>query len=237
MRSAIVDERISEKCERSLLLRGFNVIKMKAANELSSAVLSHPDMLMFAHENRIITSADYCERYSYIFSDIREASPNTDITFTADVFMHDYPKDAIFNALVAGGRIFLKEDSISDTVISYAKSVGLKTVRVKQGYPACTVLAFGSSAITADMGMARAMRKEGIEVTVIENGDIALPPHEYGFIGGCAGVFGKEIFFLGDYRTHRSAGLIESAILSAGFTPISLSDEPLSDLGRIIFLE
>ena len=79
--------------------------------------------------------------------------------------------------------------------------------------------------------------KEGIDVTVIENGDIALPPHKYGFIGGAAGVFGKEIFFLGDYRTHRSADLIESAILNAGFTPIALSDEPLSDLGRIIFLE
>lgn len=237
MKSAIVDERISTKCERALLLQGFNLIKMKAARELNDAVKSHPDILMFVHENNIITSAEYCESFPYIFSDIRDALDSSSFTFTSDVFEAQYPGDALFNALVIQNKIFMKTDSISDAVKAYADERGLKTVKVKQGYPACTVLAFGASAITSDNGMATVMRKEGIKVTVIDNGDISLPPHEYGFIGGACGVYGKEVFFLGDYKTHRNAELIESAILAEGFTPVSLSDEGLFDLGRIIFLD
>lgn len=237
MKCAIVDERISAKCERGLLLRGFQVIKCPPHKNLSPALSSHPDMLMAKIGNRIISSVSYCEAYPYLFSDIREYSPNTDMTFSDEDVCEKYPRDAIFNALNIGNYVFIKEDTASHAVIDIAKSVGLEIVSVKQGYPACTTLAFANSAITADRGMQRILQKYGIDVTLIDNGDISLPPHEYGFIGGASGVYKNEVYFLGDIKNHRSCDIILDAIEKAGFIPTSLSDEPLRDLGRIIFVD
>ena len=91
--------------------------------------------------------------------------------------------------------------------------------------------------ICADRGLERSFSANGIDVALIENGGIALPPYEYGFIGGATGVFGNKVYFIGDYKRHPSAEIIENALSSEGYTPISLSDEPLFDLGGLIFLE
>ena len=233
----LVDERISAKCERALLLRGFRVIKLPPSESLSEAVASHPDMLTFCHGNKIIASADYCERYPWVFTDIRELSNNAEFLFTSDVFMKEYPRDAIFNALLAKEYILLKEDTVSKSVLEYAKQAGLTPVSVKQGYPACTALVFGGGAITSDRGMCDALSRCGLEVTLINNGDILLPPYEYGFIGGASGVLGDKVYFLGDIMKHRDAERICEAIKRQNYTPVSLSDEPLADLGRIIFID
>ena len=234
---AIVDERISKKCETELIKRGFTVIKTPASRSLSDAVCAHPDMLMLVHKNNIITSANYCDEAPYVFSDIRELSPHASITFTDDEFSKEYPRDAIFNTLIIGDKMFAKTDTVSPSVLQYAKNHNIKIVKVRQGYPACTVLPISdNAAITADAGMAKALCKENIAVTLIEDGDISLFPHEYGFIGGAAGVFRDTVYFLGDIRRHRSKEKILEAIEKTGKVAVSLSDEPLADLGRIIFI-
>lgn len=237
MKCAIVDERISGKCERGLLLHGFRVIKMPAAHNLGEAVKSHPDMLMFKHKSRIITSAEYCEKFPYPFVDIREFSPDIEFTFADCVFEKEYPRDAVFNALTVGNSIFLKADTVCRAIIEYAQKEGLTLYTVKQGYPACTTLAFANCAITADGGMAKILKSAGVDVTLISDGDISLPPYEYGFIGGAAGVYGNTVYFLGNPERHRDKDKILTAIENAGFSFVALSDEPLRDLGRIIFTD
>ena len=238
MKIALTDERISERCERGLMLRGFRVLKMPRAVGLPRATESHPDMVMFSHEKRIITSADYCDTADFVFWELSSYISGISFTVTADTHAPLYPKDAIFNALVIGDKMFAKTDTVSRAVTEYARAKSLKLVRVNQGYPACTVLPLGdSAAITADRGMAAAMRAEGISVTLIEDGGVILPPYDYGFIGGAAGVFGNTVYFLGDIDTHPSADAIKRAIHAAGMSCESLSDEPLLDLGRIVFYE
>ena len=236
MKYAIVDKRIPAPCARGLLLAGFEPIFVGRASGLSEAISSHPDTVMFRHKNNIITSADFCDDAPYLFSDIREKT-EINITFTADSFAEKYPHDAIFNALVIENNMFAKTDTVSRAVIDYAKKAGLNIVHTNQGYPACTTLAFGSSAITADCGMARVLSENGVSVTKISTGSISLPPHEYGFIGGAAGVYGDKVYFLGDINTHPDKDIIKEAIVNAGFSPISLSYEPLVDLGGIIFVD
>ena len=238
MAVAIVDCRISERCERSLLLRGFKVIKMPPSKKLGVAVESHPDMLMLKHGNEIITSADYCDEAAYVFSDIRELCPDVRIRFTDECFDVEYPRDAIFNALVADDKIYCRRASVSPAVLEVAERQGLQIINVKQGYPACTALYLARGVcITADKGMARALQSSGMTVFLIEDGDISLPPHEYGFIGGAAGVHNGVVYFLGNLDSHRSADIIKEACNAAKVAPVSLSDEPLSDLGRIIFID
>lgn len=234
---ALVDERIDDASERALTLRGFRVIRLPASKRLSAPVASHPDMLTFYYKNRIITSAEYCESAPYVFSDVRELLPHISISFTDESFEPVYPRDAIFNALAAGKYLFCKSDTVSKSVLDYARECDLTVVNTKQGYPACTAVAFDNSAITADLGMAKTLSSAGIKVTVISRGNIELPPYEYGFIGGAAGVFGNTVYFLGNLDTHPDSDMIRSAIEAEGFSAVSLSSGPLRDLGRIIFID
>ena len=238
MRICIVDERMPSEAKRRLTLEGFYIIEAKPDKRLPSPLSSHPDMLFFFHEKTLISSAEYCEDYPFIFEDLSRLIPGLTIKLTGDVFGKKYPSDAIFNALVIGDKIFLKEDSASESVIAYAKERGLKICKTKQGYPACTTLALTkNSAITADEGIKKALTAEGIDVTLIENGDISLPPYEYGFIGGASGVYKDKLYFIGDVELHRDGEKIKEAAKSHGLTPISLGAFPLCDLGKIIFIE
>ena len=238
MTTALVDERISYKCERELLIRGFHTVRLPAQPTLQPPIASHPDTLLFYHDNEIITSADYCERAPYVFSDLRVMYPDIKITFTEDILGNEYPKDVPFNALALSDMLFARENSLSPAVARHAAKRGMKIVGTKQGYPACATLALSQTAvITADEGLKKTYEAHGIDVTLIRHGGITLAPYEYGFIGGASGVFCDKVYFLGDYTTHPNYKIIEEAIYSHGMTPVSLSDEPLADLGGIVFIK
>lgn len=236
MKLLIVDNRIEEKMERALLKEGFYLIKLPPDPCLSNAIASHPDTVLFYLNGEIITTADYCEAAAYIFSDIREFKPDVKISFTADIRGSKYPSDCIFNALVIGNKIFCKSDSISRAVVDLAEKGGYEIVHTAQGYPACSVLAFGNSAITSDRGLAAILSDKGVNVLLISTGGISLPPYEYGFIGGASGVVGRKIYFFGDLDTHPDSKAILKAIEAEGYTAISLCDGGLRDMGGIIAL-
>ncbi len=238
MKIALIDGRMPNDAKSKLLSLGFHIIETRGASGLSDALSHHPDMLIFKDGNTLISSASYAEEAPFIFDDLSRICKGLRMIFTADMFSDKYPHDSIFNALVIGNKIFLKSDTVSNAILNYAKERELKLIKVKQGYPACTVLPLGdNAAITADRGMARAMKDEGINVSLIEEGHISLPPHEYGFIGGASGVFRDKVYFIGDYKKHPSHDIIETACLHAGLSPVSLSSSPLSDLGRILFFD
>ncbi len=238
MRIALTDTRISPKCERALEIRGFHVIKMPPIPTLPAAMASHPDMLLAYIDGTILTSAEYCDSAAYVFCEIRELLPRIKIRFLDTTQENGYPYDAVYNVLTVGKKMFCRTKTVAKEILDFAKDVGYEIIDVKQGYPACTTLAISEScAITADGGMCKALCESGISVVTIENGNISLPPYEYGFIGGAAGVYKDKAYFLGNLDLHPSASIIKEACASAGITPISLSDEELADLGRIIFLD
>lgn len=241
MTSVIVSSHISEKCERALRIRGFNPILLPEYPPLPRAIATHPDTLICRVGDVLITSADYCEYAPYVFSDIRELHPNIRILFSSDSLSDSYPDDCTFNALTLGGTTYAREGSISHSVIETSVSLDYRQMYVKQGYPACTTLAFESVersfAITADSGMARVLRANGVSVTEITCGHIKLEPYEYGFIGGASGAHRDKIYFFGSLDAHPNAHLIRHAASEAGYECISLSDEPLEDLGGMIFID
>ena len=236
MRHIIIDERISEKCERSLMKMGFNPIKLPRDPSLGDAVCSHPDTVVFYNSKEMITTADYCDVAPYLFSDIREYAPDIKIHFTSDVRSSVYPQDCIMNALVIGDKLFCKTDSVSEAILDLAKRNNYKIINVNQGYPACSTLVFGNTAITADRGMAKTLSDEDIDVLLIQEGHIALPPHKYGFIGGSAGVYDNKVLFFGDLLLHPDGEAILNKINGAGYEAVCLSDEPLADFGGFILL-
>ena len=240
IRIAVIDSRAPEDMKRRLTLLGFRIITLPPYSRLSSAVASHTDMLIHRIADEYISYADYCEEVSYVFTDLSEALRGgaAKLSFTSDVPSAEYPRDCALNALRMGDKLFCRTDSASEYLLKVAKAAGLELVHTNQGYPACTVLKLNDThAITADPGMAKKLENHGIHVTLIENGGIALPPHEYGFIGGAGGVYEGKLYFFGTPARHPSADLILEAAKQAGLEVISLADAPLLDLGGILFTE
>ena len=237
---AIVDSRIDPAAQRKLELLGYHVLPLPPFSRLSGAVASHADMLIVRIGDEYISYADYCEEASYIFSDLSLLTRGTGVrfTFTADEVGSDYPHDVGINALRMGNKLFCRRASASPSLISSAEGCGIEIVDVKQGYPACTVLKLSdSAAITADPGMASVLEKHGIRVTLIRQGGISLPPHEYGFIGGAAERDGDNLYFFGDPATHPDADRITAAAHAEGLRIVPLCAGTLRDLGGIIFAE
>ena len=238
MISVLIDERMSEGARRALEIRGFYPIALPRHPNLSEAISSHPDSLVFFLDGVLFAPAEYCEIAPYVFTDIRDRHPNIKIVFTSDSLSADYPRDCSMNAKAFGKRVLAREKSLSPAILDFAKDNGYEIINTNQGYPACTTLSLGKDlAITADAGVARTLTQAGINTLNIDNGGISLPPHEYGFIGGASGVFRDKIFFIGDYKLHPSANIIEEFALVAGYSLISLENSPLRDLGGLIFLE
>ena len=230
---ALVDERISEACLSGLKGHGFSPIRLSKIDGLPRPIASHADIITFKIGDRLFFSKEYFEKNSDVLSplDINK------VALTSDTQGVNYPLDAIFNGLLMGDKLFCKSDTFSKDILEYAGNLGIKTHHVKQGYPACTVLKISeNAAITADLGMAKALVSEGISVLTICNGAVSLPPYEYGFIGGAGEVYGDNVYFLGDIYSHPEAQKILGFIKENGKTAICLSDEPLSDLGGIIFI-
>jgi hypothetical protein len=236
MKTVICDCRISPKIERALRIRGFEPLMLPRCDEVSEAISSHPDTLIFRLGSTLVTSADYCERASYIFSDLRERHTDINIIVASDPLGGTFPADCTYNALAVGKYLLCRKGSISQAVTELAKRCGLEPLFIKQGYPACSAISLGDGIISADEGMLRTAKAAGLRTYKIECGHISLPPHEYGFIGGASGIYGDKLFFLGDYKRHPSADIIEAAAAEHGLEPVSLSDEPLCDLGGLIFI-
>ena len=230
---ALVDERIDKECAAGLMADGFSVFRLPRADGLDLAIASHTDILAFKLNDKIFFSKKYFESK---LSD-KLSLPLSNIILTEEYQGDSYPKDAIFNGLLMGNRLFCKSDSFSGEILGYADSCGIDIIHVNQGYPACTVLKISEdAAITADRGMEKALLNAGISVLRIEPGGVSLPPYKYGFIGGAGATFGENVYFFGDLNSHPSGKDIASFIKQNGKSAKSLSKNPLSDLGGIIFV-
>lgn len=235
---AICDERLPLSHNVELTRLGFSVIRLPASRA-AEAISSHTDIVLFRHGNTVIGSADYFSDKSILAAKIRAAGLT--LRLTDDIIGKEYPYDAVFNALVIGKYIFCRKATVSRAVLAYASEAGLTAVDTNQGYPACTTLPIGEGlALTSDRGMAAALESVGISALLVPESDsIKLPPYKNGFIGGCAGVFGNTIYFMGDFRTLPYSQMLCECLQRAGFTALSLGEPgaPLLDLGGIILTE
>ena len=236
MASAIVDFRIPHEAEAALAREGFSVIKTEPHDRLPPPLSGHPDMIFSKIDASLFTTRDYFDKHTSLIDKIKSASPSLEIITTEDLPSAEYPNDAKMNILTTKTAVFLNPKTASSELISHAKASGREIHFTRQGYPACTSLIVGNTAISADRGMARLFSCVGLNTLVIDDGGILLPPYPFGFIGGASGVYRDRVYFIGNLDAHRAGEKIKSACLGEGFIPISLGSFPLVDLGGIIFI-
>ena len=236
---ALAGEGLNEDAKRVLQLYGHEVITLPTYDKLPSPLSSHADMLLTGIGDDLISYADYCDRAAYAFSDLSLLLPyGTRLSFVDEIPKAEYPFDAGLNMLVIGNTLYAKTDTASPGALDIARKRGMRIRKIKQGYPACTVLRLNDgAAITADRGMAKILSQDGIRVTLINDGGISLPPYPYGFIGGCGGVFDGRVYLNGSVDEHPSGEIIKRAIECEGLELITLHRGALADIGGIIFTE
>ena len=237
MKAVICDNRIDATMERRLQIHGYYVIKLPTCSSLPEAIASHPDSLIFRLGNTFVTTCDYAEEAAYIFSDVREFCRDSRLIFIDEALGKSYPEDARLNAASVGDFLIANTKTVSKEILKISENLGLTTQNVNQSYPNCSILKLNDkNVITADVGIARKLEALGVKVLLIEPGHISLPPYAYGFIGGASGSDREKVYFLGNYKLHPDGERMEKFIRNAGLTPVALSDNPLVDLGGLIFL-
>lgn len=235
MKKVIVDSRIPKKCSDKLCDMGFELILLPPFSALPTPVSAHPDMLLFIADRDIICHRNYLDSNPDIFERIRAEGYN--ITSSDEKISNEYPHDILFNALQISDTIFCKQNSISHLIMNLACRKNLKISDVKQGYSKCSVCVVGeNAAITSDPSLYRAMKSSGIDVLFISSGNITLSGYDTGFIGGCSGQYGKCVYFSGNILLHPDGRKIVDFCAKHAKTSVSLSNEPLTDIGSIFFI-
>ena len=196
--------------------RGFKVIPTKRVTCFHQPEQFHADMQILRIRDRIFT-LDTCRR-----------KPS-----------RDYPNNVLLNCLFLGNRLYGKLSAIDETVLEYCKEQEIELVNVNQGYTRCSTLVVNDNAvITADPSIEDALRKNGVEVLRISQGQIRLEGFDYGFIGGCSGRINNTIFFFGNIREHSDYSGIKDYIMEHNSKIEILCDNmPLTDIGGFVEVE
>ncbi len=235
MPKAIISKSTPEKCIKSLIKYGFDIISLPPFSALPTPVSAHTDMLLFILGNKLICHRDYFNAAEEEITNI--TSQGYELLLSEEYISDSYPHDILFNSLVLGDTLYCLEGHTSKHIINTAKEYNLSIHYVKQGYAKCSVCPISdSAAISADPSICLAMSKDGIDVLQISSGNILLSGYDTGFIGGCSGVWKDTVYFLGNIALHPDAEKIEGFCHIHGKRVISLSEEPLFDAGSLFFI-
>ncbi len=208
--------------------KGISVHKIASNSAFLTPISSHADMLCCHLGGNRVVFADITANFSIISSLNLCAIP------AKSNFSADYPRDIPLNMAIFGKNM-VHNIEYSDAA-AMQELTGLNKINVKQGYSKCSICVVDeNSIITDDIGIASAVKLNGIDVLYIEKGDIKLKGFDYGFIGGCTFKVNKnEIAFTGRFDNAAWAKSVFYFLQKKNITYTYMTDEPIFDVGSII---
>ena len=230
MKTVLCDPKLSDEGKGRLREMGFLVKEIPPYDKLPEPISSHPDILLFKlNDGRILMGEEYYLKNKdfYDFLGVK-------ILLDRATPCGEYPSDVLFDALAVGDKLYGKKGAVSEKLLEHYSDF----VLVKQGYTRCSVALLNDRcAVTADLGISRALKKDGISVLEISAGNIALNGYDCGFIGGAGGKLDDKVYcFFGDLRTHPDGDRILSFLEDKKINAVSLSGGPLCDHGSLLVI-
>ena len=143
------------------------------------------------------------------------------------------------NVCIIGNKVLCDTRTADEELLRLLSGEGHKVLHTNQRYTRCSSAVLGNNAIiTSDPSVYALCKENGIDVLKICPGYIELDGYEYGFIGGCCGLLSPDtLAFSGRIGLHPDYENIRSFAGEYGIELLSLSDEPLYDVGGIIALK
>lgn len=229
-KKVIVDSRLSAKCTEKLQKMGYELVFMPQMSVLDTPICAHPDMSVIKIGQKWFAASDIHDAFTFL--------GGCEFISRADGVQNNlsYPFDVAFNGAVVGKRLICNSKYISRRILDYALKSDYEIVDVKQGYTKCSVCVVDdNSIITEDKGVADKCADAGIDVLLLKTHGVKLNGYENGFFGGCSGKLSDgHLVFSGCIEDHAEYKEILEFCTERGVKPVSLSDEPLYDVGSII---
>ena len=233
---ALIDCRASKISHTSLQKCGFDTFLIPPSPLLQAGVASHTDMLIFIGFGRLFCHASYYESNKDLIEYIAQKG-NLNLSLSDEEWSHNYPHDVLFNACLVGNKLICNKKTVSKNILRTAFENNCLIIDVPQGYTKCSICVVSDNAIiTADRSIAKACQNSSMDVLLISEGHIYLPPYSFGFIGGTSGLCGDTVFFCGSLEKHPDATKIKAFCQKYGKQTFSLSDDTLLDIGSILFI-
>lgn len=230
MKTVLCDPKLSDECKGKLEKMGFLVREIPPYDKLPEPIASHPDILLFKlNDERILMGQEY-----YLINKDFYDSLGVKILLDRNSPGGEYPSDVLFDALAVKDKLYGKKGAVSEKLTKCYSDF----VPVKQGYTRCSVALLNDRcAVTADLGISRALKKDGMSVLEISAGNIVLNGYDCGFIGGAGGKLDDHTYcFFGDLGTHPDADRIISFMSDKTINAVSLSGGPLCDHGSLLVI-
>jgi len=178
----------AERAAAALRSLGIGTVEVSVCEKLAEPVASHADMLLRHVGGAVIFAAEpdagYCRRLSELGFELRGLGVELG---------SGYPADIALNTACIGGLAMIGRRCPESALTRLLES-SRRCVRVNQGYVKCSTAVISSSAaVTADSGIAGALRQNGLDVLEISPGGISIPCYDTGFIGGCCGLIAPDV--------------------------------------------
>ena len=201
---ALIDGRAEKSIISALESYADKVFALPAFPTLSEPVSAHADMLVWRCGKTVFTYADYRALAPEIFAELEKLGYSVH-TISKNP-SRQYPHDVALNCALIGTSIIANTKHCAPEIAAFAAENELSLLHTNQGYAKCsTVVVADNAIITSDASIAAVARENGIDTLTVNNGNVALPPYEYGFIGGSSGADTQSVFFCGDIDTHPDA--------------------------------
>lgn len=202
-------------------------------NSVYQSIRNHPDIYFLQLSSR------ECIYAPCVPEDVLEALKNQRIRLvpgTSNPYS-EHPNTACYNAVCLDNFLIHNIAYTNETMINEVTNRGIEIIKVEQGYTRCSSVPVGKQAIiTADLGIAEAVREKGIDVLTISPGNVILPGEKYGFLGGATGILPDgTIVFVGDVNTHPDVSAIINFLQKHKINYLDLVRLPLYDCGTLLF--
>lgn len=210
---------------------GISVIEVSPISEIIGAEKYHADIsAIHLGGNNIIAA----KNNSILINQLKKSEFNT-IPSESEI-LGGYPECTALNAVILGNNLICREKSVDKALYNYCIEKNFRIISVKQGYARCSTAVVSENAIiTSDIGIYNACVSNKIDALKIDNGYIKIDGYDYGFIGGTCGKLSYDtLAFCGRIEEHKDYESIKAFALNHGVRLISLSNEPLFDIGGIL---
>ena len=152
-----------------------------------------------------------------------------------DLLGFDYPENVKYNAVCLGKYFIHNLDYTSPELLDEARHSGKICVDVPQGYTKCNMaVVHDEAAITADQGIANALKETDIDLLLVSQGHVLLKGFPYGFLGGASGKVDDKMVFHGDLSAHPDFGKIKDFVEKHKCKLVYFEEFELEDIGSII---
>jgi len=225
----IIDKRMPLKAKKKLANYG-ELIELETTGITYSAISGHPDIFFCQTPGGLIASPNLPEKY---YRQLQQN--NIQLIQGIKPVGAAYPETSHYNAMVTS-EYLVHNLSFTDPVLINACRE-LKTIKVKQAYTRCNLLALENNTfLTSDPGIHKTLSEADLQSHYFDPQKIQLRGFAMGFLGGACGTWKHKLFLCGSLRHHQWSKQFRTIAENAGYEICELYDEPLTDVGSILFV-